>query len=122
MKILAWIRNNRLLAAVLGFLLVLAAVNGYGAWTYRAEALQAKQEIREKQEEADALRREAEIQRDAWSKRIGATDPRLEQVLREVRTVRANLAEIEGRRRELFVPPAVDNLTARFEAALEAIR
>ena len=121
-KILSWVREHRGLAAIFAVLFLVAVGSAWSAYRFRSDAIQAKQEIKEKEEAATALKREGEIQYQAWKEKLGATERNLADTRREIRGLKEKLGKIEEERRALWVPPAIDNLAARFDRAIEELR
>jgi uncharacterized protein HemX len=123
----AWItssRTNKILAGAIAILLVLALTSAVGAWHFRGRMNAAKEAEKAARQDMKDLQREGEIQKEAYQKAIGATEPALRSAIAGVREAKATLARAEEARRGIWTPPAVDNgdLVARFERALEAIR
>lgn len=120
----SWCRAHRTIAIVIAAISALALMSAYGAWSFRGKLQEAKRAEKGARQESKEIQREAEIQSEAFRKAIGATDPRLGEVLREIKGVRAGLAAVEAERRELWIPPAVDNgeLAARFDRAVGALQ
>jgi hypothetical protein len=121
-KWIAASRANKVVAAACAALSVLVVISSVSAYRFHSQAQAAKKAEKLQAERADKLQQEGESERKAWQDRIGATDPRLAAAIREVRTLTARLERIEAERRELWIPPAVDNLAARFDRAVEGLR
>jgi hypothetical protein len=115
-------RTNKIVAAVSAVLLVLALISAAGAWHFRGQMQAAKKAEKVQTERADALEKEGEVRDAAFRKAIGATEPALRSALAGVREARASLAQAEAARRDPWIPPAVDNLAARFDRAVEALQ
>ena len=118
----SWARGHKGLAAIFAALLLGASVSAWSAYRFRSAAIEAKKEIQAKEQEVTVLAKEGEIQREAWKRSMGTTETRLAQAQGEIRTLKALLGKIEAQRRELFDPPAIDNLAARFDRALEGLK
>lgn len=118
----SWCRENKKLAAVIAGLLAIALVSLAGAWSYRSSMKAAEKAEKEKAAEAEALKREGEIQERAWRKSLGATEISLGEAKRQIQDLKGKLGKIEEERRALWIPPAIDNLAARFDRAVEALR
>jgi uncharacterized protein HemX len=118
----SWVRAHPALAAIFAVVFLVVVGFAWSAYRYRSEAITAKQEIRKKVKAMEDLAQKEEIQRDAWQRRVGDTETRLSRAQGEIRTLRGRLGEIEARRRDLFVPPAIDNLAARFDRAVMALK
>ncbi len=123
-KVRAWVNTHRILALVIAALFLVALASAYDSCRHRSKLADAKAAEKAKAAEAEALKRENEVQTDAYQKAMGATDPRLGEVLREIKTVKTGLARVEAARRELWAVPAVDNgeLVTRFDRAVEGLR
>jgi len=119
-----WMQKNKKAAAAIAVLLALALVSAVAAYKFHTRVQAAKQAEDVAKKRIDSLEKEAEAKTEAFQKAIGATEPALKNALQGVRDAKASLAQAEAVRRELWIPPAVDNgdLVVRFERALEALR
>ena len=117
-----WAKKNKPAAAIIAVLLMGALVSAYGAWSFRSDAIMAKKAEKEQARRADTLEKEGEARDAAFRKALGATEPALKSALAGVREAKASLAQAEAARRELWTPPAIDNLAARFDRAVEGLR
>jgi hypothetical protein len=93
-----------------------------GAWHFRSQMQTAKKAEKVQQKRADALEKEGEARDAAFQKAMGVLDPALKSALAGVREARTSLAQAEAARRDPWIPPAVDNLAARFDRAVEGLR
>jgi hypothetical protein len=115
-------RANKVIAGAIAVLLVLAIASLASAWHFRGQMQAAKKAEKIQQERADILEQEGEARDAAFRKAIGATEPALKSALAGVREAKASLAQAEAARRDPWIPPAIDNLAARFDRAVEALR
>lgn len=118
------IKENKKTAAAIVVLLVLALVSALAAYEFHTRVQAAKQAEDVAKKRIESMEKEAEAKTEAFRAAIGATEPALKDALQGVRKAKESLIQVEAVRRELWVPPAVDNgdLVVRFERALEALR
>lgn len=121
-KVRTWVSSNRLLAAVIVVLFAAALASAYDSFRHRAMLSDSKKAEKQKAEEIETLKKEGAMQAEAFRSAIGATEPALKSALAGVREAKTSLVQAEAARRELWTPPAVDNLAARFDRAVESLR
>ena len=117
-------RTNKIVTIIAAVLTVFALASAVGAWHFRGKMQESRKAEKVQSQKIEMLEKEAVLKDEAFRKAIGATEPALKSALAGVREAKATLAQVEASRRELWIPPAVDNgeLVARFERALEQIQ
>lgn len=119
-----WIGANRLLAATIAVLSLVAIASAVDGYRNRKEVrrLNAALGIQEKALLA-AKEKELKEAEEAWTRTLNVSDAKLAPVLRERDTLKVKLARIEAQVAAPFVVPASDSdREARWEAAGYKVR
>lgn len=119
-----WIKTNKIPVAVFAILCLVALCAAVDSYRHRGWLAESKQKEKEQGEKIETLTTEAAAKDEAFRTAIGATEPALKNALAGVKEARTSLAQVEAARREMWIPPAVDNgdLVARFNRAVEALK
>ncbi len=121
-KITSWAQVNKKAAGVIAALLVIAVVSCVSASLYAVRAWKAEKQERAQAAKIGEMEKEAEAERAAFQKALGATEPALKGALAGVREARTALVQAQAARQDPWIPPTVDNLASRFDRAVEGLR